>query len=1719
MKQIKDYTIIEKIAESKNSIVYKGKRDSDNLPVVIKTINAEFPSLSAIARFKQEFELIKKLEIDGIVRAYDVTEYDSSFAIILEDFGGISLSEILKNKKIDIKQFLKIGIEIANTLGNLHKDNVIHRDIKPANILVNESTGQVKITDFGISKILTNEDEEIYNTDVIEGTLIYMSPEQTGRMNRAVDYRTDFYSLGITFYEMLTGEPPFKSKDPMELIHSHIAKQPLYPTSVNQAIPEVVSEIIMKLLLKTAEERYQNGFGLLADLKECLNYFETGGTIPSFEIAKKDISIKFIVPQKVYGRDAELEIMLSAFDRVSAGSNELLLVSGSPGIGKSAVINEVHKPIVAKRGYFISGKYDLFKKDVPYSAIIQALNSLMDKIITESEERIEIWKTDILSCIGNNGSILVSAIPKLELIIGKQQEIEESDETESRGMFDTALKNFFSVFAKNKYPLVIFLDDVQWADVASIAFIRKIVSHKDIKHLLLVLSYRDNEIDESHPFAAALTKIKKAGAKISSIVLTPLDTSSINYLIYNFLRAKEDETRPLAELIFEKTNGNPFFVNQFMKTIYESGLLKLDPEHGWKWNIDEINSMKVTDNVIDLMVNSINSLPPETQEILKICACIGNRFDLETISLVFNKSIDETLAELTKAIDKGLIAMMGDTYIFHHDRILEAAYTLLDDEEKIKMHYKIGNYLINNTKEQDLPDKILYIVNQMNRGSKLITDKEEKYKLVELNLMAAKKAKNSSAFETSFSFLKRSMDYMDVNHWLDKYDLSVKLYTEAMIMAYRANNTNEMDKISKDIFENAKNVLDKVRIYEILILSVSNLNKHPEAIKLGVEALNLLGLKIPEKLTKFRVYLQYLKIKHYLTDRKIKSIQTLPGITNKRVSSIMRIITMLHMPTQSINQPLYFYNELKRYELIMKYGLPYQPGVTFGSLSLVLSHAFSQIDVSFKLMDTAILISDKEKMSVEFMYNSMLRFFKFPLRSSHGPLMELHRGLLQSGDIQTAGLSLLFSLDDFYVGRELNDFDKECAAGFAILTKMKFLYGIVVYQVYRQHIQNLLGLSKNPARLEGDIFSAEKIIPVVKSMHLDNILLVTYIQEMVVAFTFGDFEFAAEKAEEAYKIKNAAFAAYLTKYFPFYYSIINLAIIHRTEPEKQKIIKHRIKKFQKLLKFLSQHGPVNFLHKYYLVEAEINRVNGNDSARDYYDKAIEEARNNEYIQEAALACELAANYYLEKGKENIAGTYMYEAVKYYNRWGAAGKIKQMQEKYPDLLKERRSRTFITDSDSSTTTSTTTTTGTASLDISTIVKTSQALSSEFDLDKLLEKIMNLSITNAGAQKGSLILEREGGGLYIEAAGKANEEIKVLQSIPVNKSEDLSPAIVNFVNKTKENLVINNATGDTRFANDPYIVKNKSKSILCSPIVHKGKMSGIIYLENNLATGAFTGERLELLNILSSQAAISIENSRLLGERENAAKLQTEMNIAANIQTSLLPRNPFIEGYEITGHMKPADEVGGDYYDVINVENTNWLVIGDVSGHGVPAGLVMMMVQTSIHSVVKNIENLTPSEVLVMVNKVIYENIRLLGENKYMTLTLILLDNDGVLHFSGLHQDITIYRAETKEIELVATEGMWIGIEENIENMILNDKTSLNHNDVLLLYTDGVTEAWEKGTNKDDPGSYRNLYGEAKLNEVFRILGEKSTSEIRDGILKSLEDYDCPDDVTMLILKRK
>ncbi|MFA6009847.1 MAG: AAA family ATPase, partial [Desulfobacteraceae bacterium] len=1483
MKEFGNFILHEKIYETRHSVIYRGQKDNVGHSLIIKVLKTKYPTPSEIARFRQEYNRVKNLDMAGIVKIYDLIEYDNKFAIIEEDSDGISLKERIRTKIIDLESFLHIAKKLSETLGLIHTNNIIHLAIKPENILVHANHNAVKMTNFGISETLTNANDEIYNPSVIEGVLSYMSPEQTGRMNRAVDYRSDMYSLGITFYEMLTGEVPFKSNDPMELIHSHIARQPVPPHQINDSIPPVISQIIMKLLMKTPEMRYQNCFGLLADIEECLNQLNSSHTIKEFPLASKDISIKFNIPQVLVGREEELTSLMAAFETSSMGTSEMMIVLGHPGIGKSALINEIQRPIVAKKGYFISGKFDQFRKDVPFSSIIQAFQELIKQLLSESDDRIRSWREKLLAALGPNGKVMTDVIPNLEFIIGKQPDVESLGPEESKNRFNSVFQNFISVFTTADHPMTLFLDDLQWADMASLKFIHTVMTSSAIKYLYLIGAYRDNEVTPHHPLSTTLDEIRNKGIKISSISLNSLNISDVNKMIMNVLRCSEKESFNLSKLIHNKTGGNPFFTTQFLKNLYDERIIELDPKTGWIWDMDKIQGMSFTDNVVEFMAGKLSDLPVDTLEIMKVCACIGNRFDLETLAIVLEDTIENILASMTTAIQEGLVILDGAMYKFHHDRIQEAAYSLISGNEKARLHCRIGKNVLENTKGQELDDKIFYIVDQLNRGIYLVSKDAERIQLAELNLKAAKKAKNSTAYASALSYSRIGIGLLPENPWEKYYSLAYDLFNEILENDYLTGEYDNAEKTFNLIVKNAKTNLEKANVHSQMILLKNSTGDYESALEIGFAGMEIIGMRLPRKVSGLRLGIELLKLRLRFGRRRIEDLVDLPVTLDKEPLAYAYLCIHTGTVAYFINVNLFSLIVTRGIKLFINFGNFELSPVAYNAMGSILGGGLGLYSQGYRFGQTSLKLYNKmgrikSSGKIHLVFAFLILHWKEHAKNGLYYLREAYKSGFQAGDLVYCGYAInVLAMHRIILGDNLDEILDEYAPYKEFQTDIgRDPSSPRNYMGNTQMIRCLKGQTAVKGILNGDGYDENEQLQFFISN--GNTLAQVYVLTTMlrVRYLFGLYNDCADICLKLHKLirNKAAIGTLHIPEFYFYYSLIMTTAYDSAGFGEKFRIRIRLKLNQMKMKTWAIHCPENFEHKYLLVEAETARIKGHyKKAVDLYNAAIKSAHENTYTQNEAMANELAALLMINLNHREAARSYMKEAHYGYIRWGATAKADDLKRKYHELINDLPQHHEGTPSYTEPAMMYKGDTGFQSLDLSTVIKTSQSLSSEIDLGKLLAEMMRLSIENAGAQKGFLILENESDQkLYVEAEGGADQNIQVLKSLPLHDHKGLSISMVNYVARTTERLILNNATQEGPYTLDPYVVEKKPKSILCMPVIRQSKLVGVLYLENNIATGAFTPQRIKVLDLLSSQAAISIENARLY---ENVRKARQKV----------------------------------------------------------------------------------------------------------------------------------------------------------------------------------------------------------------------------------------------------
>lgn len=1502
---IPGYEINDCLYESDTTIIYRGLKTSDSQSVIIKILNRDNPSPEETGRFIREYEMTRKINLDGVIKIKALEKIRNTIAMVMEDTGGQSLDSLIPEKGMNHEQFLPLAISITDIIGSIHELEIMHKNINPSNIIWNQKNGNFRIIDFGIATSLASENPEVRSPGLMEGNLAYVSPEQTGRMNRTMDYRTDLYSLGVGFHEILTGSKPFIADDSMELVHCHIAKPPRPVSATNPEIPGVISDIILKLLSKKAEDRYQTAAGLKNDLQKCVDQLRLSGRISSFEIGMDDLSDRFHIPQKLYGREKELEVLLEHFDRAGKGAMEMILVKGFAGVGKTALVMEIQKPVVGKRGYFISGKFDQFMRDIPYSSLIQALKDLVRQVLTENADRIAYWKNRLIKALYPNGKLIAEVIPDIELITGPMPEVSGLLPSEYQNLFSMVFQKTVLTFASDNHPCVIFLDDIQWADLPSIKMIELLMTSNDASHILIICAFRNNEVSAADPFMQSVENLEKKGIGINSLHLGSLSRSKTNKLVAETLKCTEDAARSLSDLCFEKTRGNPFFLNQFLTTLHKDGLIEYQiaraalqdkkQESSWKWDIEKIKQMDITDNVIDLMVANIKKLPENAQRVLKLAACIGSKFELKTLSIVNEKSPADTIDEMWEPLRDGLIHPIDYiykylentespkiTYKFMHNRVHQAAYSLIAKADKPELHLKIGRTLLKNMRTEGFDEKLFDIVNHLNIGSSLIKDESEIEKLAELNYTAGKKARLSASYEHALRYFKTGIQLLGKKIWEDNYKLSISLHTEGAEAAYLSTEFEEMDLLAEDTIKHAKDITQAIQIYEIKIQGFMARNMLRDALKTVYEILERLDVILPKKPNLFNSSIEFIRTRFALKNKTEEVLLEMPWMTDQLSGAVSRIgasaASALYIAGHNMAA---FVLIMKIIRMILKKGKTIESPLWFAyySMALAASGFYAKSSYFGKLAIKMAKKNNTPKIEarVRHAINSYTNHWSEHIKNTIPELLETMQISVDKGDLEFAALSAwVFAYHSFFCGSELGKLEQEMKTYSDEMARYKQKTVLNYNQMLRQVILNLMGGSKTPTLIQGRIYDEESMAGVhdEASDRFGSFFLC--LSKMILCYIFENYDAALNEADNAKKYLRFVPGVYIFTVYYYYRALIRLAPLTTgsSSSQKNKTLK-KVGFTLKKLKKWAETSPANYMHKYLIIAAESERVRGNNAeAGRLYEKAVNLANENGFIHEEAIASELMAKFYAGKNLQEMASACMARAHWCYTKWGAIAKARDLEKKHRKIIKEITDISDVISAVEDGGDTCKIPDLSKTLDLMSVMKASQAISGEIVLSKLLSSLLRIVMENAGAQRGFLLLSRNE-ELTVEARISVGEENKdEFKPYKAENTDDFSISIVNYCARTKKNLILTNAGSDDVFARDPYIIKNQTQSVLCMPLLQHGTILGVLYLENNHISGAFTPDRVEVLGILTAQAAISIQNATLYENLKNEITERTE-----------------------------------------------------------------------------------------------------------------------------------------------------------------------------------------------------------------------------------------------------
>lgn len=1457
MMTIAGYTLTAPVCEAGDLVLYRATRTLDGGAVLLKIPAASRPTPFVVRCLEREYELACDLDPSRVARPLSL-EYQADNVVLVLEAGPIKTLSALLDSPMDIPTFLSVAIGITAALDEIHRHELIHKDIKPEHVLL-DAAGHVWLTGLGIASRLPRERQAPEPPEVIAGTLAYMAPEQTGRMNRSIDSRSDLYALGVTFYQMLTSVRPFSAGDPMELVHCHIARKPLPPNQLVASVPELLSGMVMKLMAKTAEERYQSTVSLAGDLHQCLEEWESNGCIAPFPLGVHDVSERLLIPEKLYGRQSEIETLLAAFGRVvTSGISELVLVSGYSGVGKTAVVNELHKALVSPRGLFASGKFDQYKHDIPYATLVQALQTLVRQILGKSEAEVAAWREAIQQAVSPNGQLIVSLIPEIGLIIGEQPPMPDLPPQEARNRFQMVLLQFVGVFAGPEHPLVLFLDDLQWLDAATLELIEQLVTGQEVHHLLLIGAYRDNEVGPTHPLMRVLNAIRKAKVEVHEIVLAPLTLGDVSRLVADSLHCEGEHSRPLAELVYQKSGGNPFYVIQFFTSLADEKLLSFDPgDGGWSWDLPRIAAKGYTDNIVDLMARKLVRLPAGTQDALKNFACLGNTATIATLCLVQSVSEDELHRSLWEAALPGMVIRGDDAYTFLHDRVQEAAYSLIPESDRPAMHLHIGR-LLASRQVDELHETIFEVVNQFNRATALVISEEERESVAELNLLAGQRAQSATAYRSALTYFDMGESLLPEDRWQQR--LYTLIFTLALRRAECEFLTGELAAAEEHLAMlagRADNLVDLAAVTCLRLDLYTTLDRTDRSVDICHEYLRHLGVEWSAHPTREEVLQEYDRMWQRLADRPIESLVDLPLMTDPVWRGTMDVLSSEIAPATLMDGNLLCLVVARMANLSLEHGNTDGSCLAYVYLGMLLGEQFDNYPAAFRFGKLAIDLMDKHgleryKGRVCMCFGAFVNPWARHIASGRRWIQTAFDILSRNGDLTWAGYcgnnlttNLLAS------GELLAEVQQEAEHSLQFAQKARF--GLVIDMITGQ-----LGLTwalRGMTSALGSFATADFDEQQFRArLEADSRLAFPagsyWIRKQQALFAAGEYDAALHAATQAERYLWTLPSFFEKAEYHFYSGLAHAAYCLSTDSEEQKQHLEALAIHHKKIAAWAKNSPENFTDRVYLLAAEIARIEERYwDAQNFYEEAIRAAQKNGFVQNEALGYELASAFYRTRQFDKFADTYIVEARACYARWGAQGKVRQLEQRYPQL--REASPLALTGTIS---------TDAHELDTLAVVRASQAISGEILLDNLLKTLMRIVLKNAGARQGYLLLVRNGELLLVADARVENQNIVMHTHAEPKLPEAMLPvSILNYVSRSRDKVLLDDATGPNTYSADEYFTRQRPKSVLCIPITRQTKQIGLLYLENDLATHAFTPDHLAVLELLAAQAAISLENA--------------------------------------------------------------------------------------------------------------------------------------------------------------------------------------------------------------------------------------------------------------------
>lgn len=1749
-----------------HSTIYR-KITEDN-PYVVKVLNKRHPDPTELQQLQNEYELTRSLDLDGVRCAYELSSYDGHPSLKLCYVAGKTVKEYFVAQEQTLDVVLPFFVQLCGHLAQLHEQGIIHRDLSSQNIIYDPGSREVTLIDLGLSTTLDLKHSSKHPQDLI-GTLAYMAPEQTGRMNRSVDQRSDLYALGVIMYEVLSGQLPFATSDNLELVYSHLARTPAPLHTLDNSrrsyhVPEPLSDLIQRLLAKNPGERYQSAHGLHSDLVQMAHLWESNKAIPNLELGKRDHATTFRIPEQLYGREAEVNQLEQAFQRSRQGETELLLVTGSAGIGKSSLIHELHRTVTQHRGYFLEGKFDQLNQNTPFSALIQAFRSFTRHILTESDEQLKKWKSRIQKAVGNQGRVITQIIPELTYVIGEQPELSELGAGESQNRFNYVMHRFLLALTSSDAPIVLFLDDLQWADLNTLELIKSLLHSTSNQNIFLLGAYRDQEVVSTHPLSLTIRDLEKEQAPLSSIHLEALPEEAAQHLIADTLHTDSSEVSELTRSVYSKTKGNPFFLRQYLNALYQQQILypKSNEESlAWTWDSDRMHQVDLSDDVVELLTERIDELPDDTNDLLSNAACLGNTFSRSLLRTLESHSPNKPLRkQLWPAIQAGFIRPDEDSlklindrengssqttdyeqYSFNHDRIQQAFYQRTPKSNRAQHHLHLARQIEANLKEEDEETHLFNLVGQYNQALDLL-GKQERQKVLRLNTKAGQKALQSGAFSPAMQYFDVAFGLLDNKEalWQTDYELALSLFGGYIDAAFLNGKVSTLLELSSIVKDKAKDPLDKVGVYNILVDVYTAESKYEQAIEQGLEILEELDVTFPSKPSMLHIGTWLGQTKWKLRGKDPQDLAFLPKAVEPYVKEALPIIKRMSPPAFMSGSDLFPLLVFKMVHLSLKYGNTSLSPFGYASYAITLSGVLGDVEQGYEFGQMSEFLIDRldaddQKDQVLFVNNVFLKHWVQHLDTCIEPLMEAYQLGMRVGNLVGGTWAAYYSLLwQFHTGRPLEQLTEDLEAFSETFRFYKQDGAHDRTEVLRHLVKNLTGDSDDITRI-GDSEQQEQELKTSLSQSDDKAMIFFFhFSKILLENYLGEAKKAVQYADEAANYLDAVLGQPDIPQFHFHRTLALIQASRDGDITLNRKRKKQIKKSISSMKKWMKKAPENYRHKYELMQAEWLDLKGqSDKASPHYAQAQKAAQRNRYIHEEALCCE-RAYYHFEKLQGGfLAQIHLAKAYELYGGWGAQEKQKQLKNTHAETLNVNfeENRFSLTKESSNGSSS-----SHAYLDLATIMQTAQALTSEIRLDQLKKRLMELLLENAGAQRGLLLLYQDD-QLQINSRAHSHGESKMHISLEVqdyDQQNDLAKSVVQYVKRTRDHVVLNDARANEQFTSDAYIISHKPKSIMCLPLLNKGDLIGYIYLENNLTTNAFTPQRINLLSMIAAQLAISLQNvtlyentqqlnenlrqemaerkrleqERIKVEAENLRKSQ-ELEEARRLQLSMLPKNlPELDGYQMAAFMTTATEVGGDYYDYqLNGDNLT-VVVGDATGHGLKAGTIVTAVKSSFGIVGGRYD---VDDALQLINQSIKGlDLRLLS----MCISYGNLDTDKhVMEFSSVGMPPLLhYHHENNEISEYIFEACPLGTFPN--QTFETQKIQVKPGDTLLLMSDGFPELMDKD------GKWLSY---DRVESTFKSIGTKTPDQIIKTLKEEIEHWSGgqkpDDDVTFFVIQRE